>query len=136
MLALALSLWASRPTVMATLPAGTVPGYSGDIRVLEDLLRPDAPIVFEAEGGAVILSKNRGEAQVPTDPAELWGGVGVDAVLAEQADLLGNRILAAGGDPDFGAIYRMVPPALPIDQSCADFELAVRASGARGAPRR
>ena len=38
-----------------------------------------------------------GELQVPKDASLLWGGGSVDRILNEEADLLGNAILASGG---------------------------------------
>ena len=82
------------PTLMATLPSGSVAGISEVIQVTEDLSVADSPIVFRgipngASSFYAQISKS-GEPIVPQDYSKLWGGRDAAAIVAEQSDLMGT----------------------------------------------
>ena len=49
-----------------------------------------------------------GEAQLPANASAVWGGLSLVQVNADPADVLGNRVLAAGGglEPTAAKQYR------------------------------
>ena len=107
---------------MATLPRGAVAGIDEELNVTEDLSDPAAPIVFSGPTVRIELSKGDGEAQVTpaNSSAELWGG-NLSAVVGDPADVLGNRLLAAGGDPRYADVAALVPPIISSIPDAADF---------------
>ena len=60
----------SRPAVMATLPAGAVPGVGEALVVTEDLALPDAPIVYTGKTLLFRVTKS-GELQASLFLAEI-----------------------------------------------------------------
>lgn len=105
---------------MATLPAGSVAGINEPLRVLEDLLTTDAPIVFEGVTLRFELAK-RTEPQYNT--SVLWGGRPLKEVLDSESDLLGNELLDAVDEPSYSTVAALAPPAVLPARSCGDFAL-------------
>ena len=125
-----LSLHTASARIMAVLPAGAVPGVTEALTVAEDLAIPGAPIIFSSASGAELYRVTKNEAVPQTNNAS-WGAslsppVGLDRVLGEEADLLGNAMLAekaADGRDGYERIAGLAPPVLANAQSADDYEL-------------
>ena len=109
-------------TVMATLPANTVPGIAEELTVLEDLTNPQQPIVFEGTTLHYVVTKSA-EAQFPANDSATWGGQGVDRILNEEADLLGNALLVLNRDPTYADVEPLMPPVLANYLVAGDYDL-------------
>ena len=72
-----------------------------------------------------------GELQVPKDASLLWGGGSVDRILNEEADLLGNAILASGRKAGYDEVAAMLPPALQGGTECSDYNFCADPAPAR-----
>jgi hypothetical protein len=118
---------AQQPTLMAILPPNSVAGIGEELRVLEDLSIPDAPMVFVGKTFRVSLAKTT-EAQYASAPSEMWGGLGLDNVTSADADLLGNALTADGRhEPLYGEVAAMAPPVISsAPAKCGDYELEVQ----------
>ena len=114
---------AAQPTLMATIPASTISGIAEELRVLEDLSVPDAPIIFVGPTLRYSLTKTT-EAQA-SDSDALWDGFGVDQVTSAEEDLLGNALTANGTkEPTYERVASVVPPVISSAPAyVADYEL-------------
>jgi len=116
-------LAATRPTQAASLPLSPLApdALAGHSRIAafeeggehwtvwEDLRDPDGPIRFVSPKGALSLNK-RTEAMFATaDPPYL--GLQLREVALAEADLLADRLLAGGGDPDPERVRAAAPPS-------------------------
>jgi hypothetical protein len=118
-----------QPRIMAILPAGSVIGVDEELRVVEDLLHPHSPIVFNGKTLHFAITKS-GERIVPTNVSALWGGRTIQEVLAAEADLLGNAFLntAANGkrEPSYMEVSSLAPPVIASSIKCGDFNLGIQ----------
>jgi hypothetical protein len=78
-------------------------------RVHENRADPDAPIVFIADDGDTIMLGKRLEPAFAPDTPPYFGLKLEDVALAD-ADLLADRLLAHGGDPDPERVRLAAPP--------------------------
>jgi hypothetical protein len=119
------------PRVMASLPPHAVPGVAVELTVTEDLTSPGAPIVFSSASSGVELYRVTKNEAVPQVSNASWGGnlspaVGVNRVLAESSDLLGNAMLkgrVADSRSGYATIAGLAPPLLANTQRADDYEL-------------
>ncbi|HET8611261.1 MAG TPA: hypothetical protein VFL92_00675 [Sphingomonas sp.] len=113
----------ARPAQAASLPLAPLApdAFAGHSRIAafeeegeqwtvwEDLRDPDGPIRFVSSRGALSLDK-RTEAMFATaDPPYL--GLKLRDVALAEADLLADRLLAGGGDPDPEQVRAAAPPS-------------------------
>ena len=77
-------------------------------KVYEDLRNRDGSITFMSSKGARILAKSAEAAFADSEPAHL--GLSMDEIGLSGADLLADKLLAAGDDPDPEMVKKAAPP--------------------------
>lgn len=81
--------------------------------VFEDLTRPDGELRFvDAEDRALVFGRSLERVKGHEDDAGQpdWLGLELSAIGLADRDLLAERLLAHGGDPDYAAVRRAAPP--------------------------
>lgn len=117
-IAAARAIGAVRAPPLDPLPAGALAGCTrlAEIAidaeayaVWEDLADPDGPLWFVGAAGALRLAKRTEATVAPAAPP--YAGLSLREVALADADLVADRLLAGGGDPDEGAVRDAAPPA-------------------------
>lgn len=103
---------AAEPTPVLT-SAGDITDHAkvaqfGDWIVYEDQSRRDGPITFVSGGQALVLGKRLEACFDDIKPSHL--GLGVKEICLADADLLADKLLVHGGDPDPDMVRRAAPP--------------------------
>jgi len=108
------------PKTQGLGPTGASPDISGHTliseftlngthwKVYEDLRERDGAITFLSPSGSRVLTKSAEAAFANDDPAHL--GLSMDEIGLSGRDLLADKLLAGGDDPDIEQVKKAAPP--------------------------